>query len=111
MGLDCVFLVPQSDNKDASRLVLPTRGTPEWCPFGFTKQFLEGVFPETQFPRRDCLKNIARGRLSGTYLCHQTAKRRLLRFVLPPRRPSFGTSREFLDSLRRPYSRKPGCRL
>ena len=40
MGLDRVFLVPQSDNKGASRLVLPTRGIPEWCPFGFTKQFL-----------------------------------------------------------------------
>ena len=39
--MDCVFLVAQSGDKGASRLVMSTRGTPECSPFGFFKQFLE----------------------------------------------------------------------
>jgi hypothetical protein len=43
-----VFSVAQSGNEGASSLVLPTRGTPEWSPFRFTKQSLEEVFSETR---------------------------------------------------------------
>jgi hypothetical protein len=39
-GMDCVFLVAQSGDKDASGLVMSTRRTPECRPFGFSKQFL-----------------------------------------------------------------------
>src|SRR5215204_1022459 len=52
-------LLQQTTDKGASRPVLLTRGTPKWSSFGFTKQFLEGVFSEVRHARQQVLhKNL-----------------------------------------------------
>jgi hypothetical protein len=43
-----VLSVTQRGNKGVCSLVSPTPGTPNRDLFGFTKQFLEEVFSETQ---------------------------------------------------------------
>src|ERR671916_2881751 len=70
-GLEQVFLVVQSGNEGASPLVLLTSGTSKCSPCGFSKQFLEGEFSETEDGR---IRKRRSGSASIQFPCYDRYK-------------------------------------